>query len=305
MKLVKNRDKDMTMNYILITPIKNEEKYLDDLVTSVSEQTILPITWVIIDGNSNDSSMKIIKKYAAKYEFIYLKSQESFSDIGGHINFSLSVREGHDYAKHICEKNKLEYDYIGKIDADIILPNNHFEKLMEIFEKNPEFGIISGKSEACYTSKKSKLDYLPDEVPDSSRMYKKECLEQIGGFVISKYSPDTVMLAKSRTRGWKTLWVRDTYFYSMRETSGIERNVWKAAKQVGNCRYYLNYNPILVILGILFELRKRPHYQAIGYLLGYLDGFAKKERINDSEILDYYMNKRIKEIFVNFLRSYL
>ena len=124
--------------------------------------------------------------------------QRTFSDIGGHINFSLAMQEAYIFALEYCLVNKIEFDYIGKLDGDNIISENFFENLIIRFEADDKLGAASGIS---YTD--GKRDNFPeDELPDK-RLYRKDALEQIGGFPDSKYSPDTVILAKMRMAGWK------------------------------------------------------------------------------------------------------
>lgn len=296
------------MNYILLTPLKNEKKYLPYLIQSVVSQTVLPKIWVIIDGGSTDGSLRILKDFSRKHDWIYIKEQENFSDDGGHINFALGVREGYEYAKTVCSDENVKYDYVGKIDADALIPPNFFERLMEELEKNHQIGVASGIQ---YTLKPgvrvsvyediretdvNKNYFLPDEIPDK-RLYRKEYLEEVGGFPISKFSPDTVLLAKFRINGWSIQSFEDLKIYNLREDTGIERDVWESAKLMGQGRYYLNYHPLLLLLGALYLFTKKPHYHAFGYIFGYIYSLMnKKEKIDDQIIKEYFRWKRLVEI---------
>lgn len=209
----------------------------------------------------------------------------------------------------MCQSENIKYNYIGKIDADILLSPAYFEKLIEKFSKDQKLGVVSGLSytitreyeEFRYNSIKDKDivrdDYLLDELPDE-RLYRKEFLEIIGGFPITMYSPDTVMLAKARLKGWKVKWFEDINFYNMRKPTGTKRNKWVAYKTIGECRYYLDYNPILFLGSIICMLTKPPYYifSVFPILHGYINLMIKREKINDEEIKVYFKRKRLKEI---------
>ncbi len=305
------------MSYILTTPVKNEEVNLPLLAECIINQTILPKVWVIIDGNSKDNTHKIIKKLSEEFDWIYWKIQENFSPNSGHLNFAWAVREGYEYASKICANKNWEYEYVGKVDADVLLPKNYFEKLIEKFEEYPKLGIASGspytlkvgfqgKNYECILEKDTERDdFLPDELPDK-RLFRKRCLDDIGGFPISKYAPDAVMLAKARLIGWRIKWFEDLKIYNLRKDTGIERQMWRAFKQAGHSKYYLGYHPLLFTLSALNELRKRPHYFAFAFLLGYLSSYLiGEEKTDDIEIRDYFKHKRLREILGNNMPLYL
>jgi len=183
------------------------------------------MVWVIVDGGSTDTSLNIIEELSKEFHWIYLKKQEKFSNKKGHINFAVGVKEGYEYARSICADKNIKYDYIGKMDADVLIPKNFFESLIYEFEKDLQLGVASGISYTLKPNTQIKIygegneknvnrdDFLPDELPDK-RLYRKEYLEDVGGFPESKFSPDTVLLAKFRIKGWNLQSFEDVKIYS-------------------------------------------------------------------------------------------
>ena len=53
----------------IITPNFNGEKYLEQTVKSVINQTYKNIEYILIDGKSTDRSLEIIKKYIKKIDY--------------------------------------------------------------------------------------------------------------------------------------------------------------------------------------------------------------------------------------------
>jgi glycosyltransferase involved in cell wall biosynthesis len=60
------------LSYVLITPARNEEDYLELTIKSMIQQTLLPIKWVIVSDGSTDRTDEIVKKYAAAHNWIEL-----------------------------------------------------------------------------------------------------------------------------------------------------------------------------------------------------------------------------------------
>ena len=49
------------MPYVLITPARNEERFIEKLIESVIHQTVLPEKWVIVNDGSTDATASIVK----------------------------------------------------------------------------------------------------------------------------------------------------------------------------------------------------------------------------------------------------
>ena len=60
------------MKYVLITPARNEESFIEGTIKSVIAQTNLPAQWIIVDDGSTDRTAEIVAKYAQCYSWIEL-----------------------------------------------------------------------------------------------------------------------------------------------------------------------------------------------------------------------------------------
>ena len=54
----------------IIIPVYGVEKYLEECLDSVINQTLKEIEIICVDDNSTDNTVSIIKKYASQYDFI-------------------------------------------------------------------------------------------------------------------------------------------------------------------------------------------------------------------------------------------
>ena len=52
--------------YVLITPARNEEAFIEKTIESVIHQTVLPVKWVIVDDGSTDRTAEIVCRYLAQ-----------------------------------------------------------------------------------------------------------------------------------------------------------------------------------------------------------------------------------------------
>ena len=122
------------LSYVLITPARNEEAFIEKTIQSVVRQTVLPSTWVIIDDGSTDSTAEIVSRYLSKYSWMQMVQRSRRLDR----NFAAKV-----YAFNAgYEKVKsLQHEVIGNLDADITFPEDYCEFLLSKFQENADLGV--------------------------------------------------------------------------------------------------------------------------------------------------------------------
>ena len=57
--------------YVIITPAKNEESYIEKTIESVLSQTVRPSKWIIVDDASTDRTAEIVSKYRSGHIHLY------------------------------------------------------------------------------------------------------------------------------------------------------------------------------------------------------------------------------------------
>jgi len=278
------------MNYIIVTPCKNEGQNLPKLIESVASQTIRPVLWVIVDDGSTDNTPEILKRAREKYHWIEsIRLDESRErDLGLHL--ANVIKKGFDFAINYCSENGINYSYLGNLDADLILEPMFYEKLIKEFEKDSKLGIVSGGTRHIVGDRIIYAKVNIDEPSGGHMLIRRECFEECGGIPIS-YACDSVLKAKARLRGWKTRRIERATATEIRDANSAE-GYWKGFVHKGKASYYLNLHPIHVLVRTLMYSCKRPHYTGLAYILGYLGSFIKREiKINDEEIGQYFRNK--------------
>ena len=103
----------------VVMSVYNGEKYLDEAVQSILDQTFTDFEFIIINDGSTDSTLEILEKYNAKDNRIVLVSRENKGLVAS-LNEGISLAKG---------------KYIARMDADdISFPERFFEqyRLMEL-----------------------------------------------------------------------------------------------------------------------------------------------------------------------------
>lgn len=280
--------------YIVVTPAKDEEEDLPGLIDSMAKQTFTPVLWVIVDDGSTDNTPKIIEEAQKDHNWIQtIRLKEGRRDIGPH--YAYVCQQGFDFAINYCESEGINYNYVGLIDADLILDEAYFEKVMKEFEKNPNLGIASGevwnRTNGQLVRSKQRYD-LPS---GGCRLWSKECFKDTGGYLLT-YAPDSISNVKAKLRGWDTRAFEEYRVVSTRALGSAE-GYWREYKGFGEYNYYVGSDLTFAILKGLRYALSRPYYIGIAYLYGYLSCLLqRKERIDDKEIIEYYRNSRKQEV---------
>ena len=124
------------MRISIVIPAHNEAIFLQDCLDSFVGQTYLPNEVIVVDDNSSDNTFNIAKDYAQKYNWIKAVQRSSSNE---HIPGKKVV----DTFNFGLEQTS-DFDLIGKFDADIILPENYFELIVNQFQANWKLGMCSG-----------------------------------------------------------------------------------------------------------------------------------------------------------------
>ena len=112
----------------IITVVKNNKKYLEKTIKSIIQQSYKNYEFIIIDGNSTDGSLKIIKKYD-KLNFIDLWTSKKDRGIYDAFNKGLTLARG---------------QMIGFVNSDDILLKDALKILVNYYNKNKNFDFIFG-----------------------------------------------------------------------------------------------------------------------------------------------------------------
>jgi glycosyltransferase involved in cell wall biosynthesis len=289
---------------VLITPVKDEEKLLRDVIESVLNQTVKPVLWLIIDDGSTDSSPKIIHRSVSRHSWIKtIRLPPQPRDIIFHVSYV--YKSGFDFALNYCERNKINYDFIASIDADTVLEKEYFEKIIHKFGTNKKLGIASGGLYHEINGKLKMCGQAENFPSGTGRVWSKECFFDTDCFSLEP-SADSISNVKAILRGWQIQRFNEIQMVEKRLTSSAQ-GLWNGYKYNGYMAYYLNKNPILILLNVFSCTLNRPYYTGIAFLLGYIKPVIKNEkRISDREIREYYWSYRLieyKELVISRLKS--
>jgi poly-beta-1,6-N-acetyl-D-glucosamine synthase len=280
-------------SYIVISPVKDEEKYVTFTIDSMLNQTRKPVKWVIVNDGSRDRTKDIIEKLCQKHDWVqHITLGENSKRQPG----AAVIRAFNEGCKIVCN---VKHEYVVKLDCDLRFDANYFECILERLDEDEDVGIASG----LYLEKKGSK-WIPVRMPayhaaGACKIMRKRCFDEIGGFILEK-GWDTVDEIRAHVKGWKTLHYPDLVFYHLKnEGTGI-----------GYVRTNMMHGEIHYTTGgsLLFFMMKTIHRMIFGHpiivagfmmFMGYVRASItnKKMIVNEEEARNYkaLLNRRITE----------
>jgi glycosyltransferase involved in cell wall biosynthesis len=179
-----NNNPSSRTTYILITPARNEERFIEKVIQSVINQTVLPTKWVIVNDGSTDATADIVSRYLAKHDWIELLNLSPHRDR----SFAAKV---YAFEAGFERVKNLEYEVIGNLDSDVSFEPDYFEFLISKFEKDPGLGVAGTIfHEEGYSSATDSFEGQ-NHVAGGCQLFRRRCFEEIGGYIPNKAGVST------------------------------------------------------------------------------------------------------------------
>ena len=270
------------MNYYIVIPAHNEEAFITLTMQSLLSQTLLPKKIVIVNDNSTDKTAEIVLDYAKENPFITLVNRTSSAI---HLPGSKVIQAFHKGFETLDEN----YDVIVKLDADLILPDNYFERISSIFEKDPKVGMAGG---FAFIEKNGDwiLENLTDKdhIRGAFKAYRKELFLQMGNLKPAM-GWDTVDELLAKFYGWKVVTDASLKVKHLKPT-GANYNKTARYKQ-GGAFYTLGYGLLITTIASakLALMKKKPLL-----FFDYIQGFLKAKKANTPLLVNEEQAKFIR-----------
>lgn len=274
--------------YCLISPVRNEAKFIRRTLDSVLVQSVKPTKWIIVDDGSTDETPEILKEYCEKFSYISIVSRQD----RGYRKVGAGVIEA--FNEGYAAIDPEDYDYVCKLDMDLDLPPRYFEILIERMEADERLGTCSGK--AYYPGSDNPegsfdrtliSERCGDETSlGMTKFYRTQCFEEIGRFV-SQVMWDGIDCHTCRMKGWVACsWDEpDLRFVHLRPMGSSEKGVYTGRKRHGFGQYFMGTIVPYIFLSAAYRAAQRPFLiGGLGILVGYFKSMIKgAERYADPE----------------------
>jgi biofilm PGA synthesis N-glycosyltransferase PgaC len=247
--------------YCLVSPCRNEADHVRRTLDSVIAQSERPARWVIVDDGSNDETPDILQRYASQYAWIEVvrRPDRGQRAVGG------GVIEAFNDGWHRLEPNP--FDYVCKLDMDLILPPTYFAELMDRMEQQPRLGTCSGKAyypgpdnaHASFSGTLVSEGIGDDMSVGAAKFYRVECFEDIGGFV-QHVMWDGIDCHRCRMNGWMAVSWDDPSlrFIHLRPMGSSQNGILAGRLRHGFGQYFMGTSLLYMTASALFRLKQPP-----------------------------------------------
>lgn len=197
-------------------PARDEEKNLPDTLTSLTNQTLKPFKILVINDASIDQTREIAEAYSVNVINLTDRHPSYSSPERG---WMLALVWNHAFPP---PKNT---DYILQMGADVILPPDYIERMVELMEQNSRLVIASGMIEGEKT--------LKSHVRGAGRLYKAWFWNQhIRQFPLI-YCTESYPLYKALTLGFEVQSFPDIIMKTQRPTNLYKAKYGYAMRELG------------------------------------------------------------------------
>jgi len=257
------------MNYYVITPAKNEEKYISFTLESMIAQTLKPVKWIIVDDGSTDKTKEIVEKYKKDNDWIEIISIDNKQEKK---LYGSKVIKAFNFGYNTIKNNA--YDFIVKLDADLSLPKNYFEEIANAFSKNKNLGICGGYvvyKESDLAQKLAQETYIVGAV----KSVRAKCFHEIGGFAEAN-GWDGLDQLTALYRGWQVEHIPVTVIHHRAPTT--EYRSLQFFYNNGVAHYRSGNDFLLTLIRSIVQLKEKPYILAsLNYVRGYMKAAISKE----------------------------
>ena len=268
----------------VVIPTKNSAGYLEQCLLSIKNQTYQNIEIIVVDNYSTDETLMIAKRYADKI-------LQTGPERSAQVNRGIEVANG---------------KYVYRVDSDFVLtPTVVAEAVHACEDCGFDAVLIHNTSDATvgFWAKVRKLErdcYRDDDVNVAARFFRKEVVEQVGGFdedvvffeeatlphKIEKLGYNVKRRIKSEILHHEEdfslrKWLKKKYYYGKSAWKYVRRYSQRGNKQVNPMRRFglflknkrFHSKPFLAI-GVI--TLKSLEYELAGF--GYLAGRVKRKK---------------------------
>jgi glycosyltransferase involved in cell wall biosynthesis len=280
-----------TLRYALVTPARNEVRFIEGTIQSVVAQTVRPVIWVVVSDGSTDGTDEIVMRYLKDHPWMELVRMPEHRDR----HFSSKV---HCFNAGFEKVKEHDYDIVGNLDADITFEPDYLEFLLQKFAEDSRLGVAG----TPFREGQESYDYRytnVEHVSGACQMFRKRCYDDIGGYVpIKGGGIDWLAVTTARMKGWKTRTFTEKVCHHHRLMGAANTSHALAFFKHGEQDYYLGGHPLWQVGRALFQTSRKPYFVGgVLLLLGYFWArMTGVERPVSPEVMRFHRREQMQRL---------
>jgi poly-beta-1,6-N-acetyl-D-glucosamine synthase len=253
---------------LIITPMRNEADHIEGVARALAAQTRPPALWMVVNDNSTDATGEIAARLAEELDFMEVvstpanftvKSADRLAVAAAPRAFNFGLAAAGDLAR---------FTHIGKLDGDIELAPDYFERILAEFDADPKLGIAGGWILEYKGGEWRPTPSAPEHVRGALKLWSAECFEAIGG-VVERLGWDGIDETLARMNGYRTRSFAHAEARHFRETGSADGRL-RGHVRWGESHWILNHGVVWTTVRAAKVARIRPRgASGAAYLYGY------------------------------------
>lgn len=239
------------MNYVVVTPARNEAAFIENLIQSMLAQTVKPLRWVIVSDGSTDGMDDIVKRHAERNPWITLlrMPERKVRHFAGKVH---AFNAGYSAVKDLA------FDAIASLDADLTFEPDYFEFLLGKLAADASLGLVGTPFEEEGRSYDYRFTSI-EHVSGACQLFRRRCFEDIGGYVpMEGGGIDHVAVLTARMKGWHTRTFTEKKSQHHRKQGTANRSLLRDKYRIGTLDYRLGGHPLWEVFRAFYQLGKPP-----------------------------------------------
>lgn len=253
-----------------------------------------PVLFEIVLNNCTDSTETIVKPFCEKFKWIHY----SLFNNNAKRNYANKATAFNTTHKRIAGN---EFEFIGNLDADIVLPAYYYQLVIQKFHENLKLGIAGGHFyEFKNNRRKKNFEFSPTSISGGVQLFRKDCFETIGGYrPIITGGIDMYAEITARYSGWETRCYPEIHFIHSRPLGTAQANALIAKFLEGVRDSAIGYNSLYFFVKCIRRLLESPiFFGSICRLTGFLYAKIKyREKVLSSQVCKFLHEEQRKRLY--------
>lgn len=287
------------LQYVIITPARNEAAFIESTIQSVVAQTVPPLKWVIVSDGSTDGTDEIVAKYAAIHPWIELmrmpeRDQRSFGGKANAVNAAFATNQ------------TLDFQVLVNLDADISVSESHFAYLLARMAEDPALGIVGTPFQETSGETYDYRFVSVEHVSGACQVFRRKCFEDINGYTpLPTGGVDHLAVVTARMKGWKTRTFTEMVSLHHRKMGSAEHGTCAAWFRTGIKDYTIGGHPLWELVRVSVQIFRAPLIvRGLSLGAGYFWAMARRVKGPiPAEIQAYHRTEQMQRLRKLFVRK--